>query len=130
VPDRENSFGRILKRFREQRGLSLRELGLLSDVDHAYIHRLETGEKETPSSDVVERLIRSLKVDERQAKVTKTLVKIDAPQDLVDLVLSDKGIDLRDFESAALIKYRGRARPKWREVIEQIRTLREAIESG
>jgi|HubBroStandDraft_6_1064221.scaffolds.fasta_scaffold918520_1 transcriptional regulator with XRE-family HTH domain len=130
MPDRENSFGRLLGRLRERRALSLRELGLISGVDHAYIHRLETGEKESPSVDIVDRLVRHLKTGEREAAVLRILREIDAPQDLVDFVLSEKSIDLRDFQSAAQIRFRGKARPKWGEVISHIRTAREAIERG
>ena len=41
----ESALGFLIRFLREQRGLSLRELGRLAGVDHAYIHRLETGEK-------------------------------------------------------------------------------------
>lgn len=130
MPDRDNSFGKLLEHLRDRRGLSLRELSLISGVDHAYIHRLETGEKESPSEEVVDRLVRHLKAEKRQAAVLKILREIDAPQDLVDFVLSDESIDLRDFQSAAQMSYRGKARPKWGEVISHIRTAREAIERG
>ncbi len=130
VPGSENAFGRFLRRLREGRNLSLRDLGLLSGVDHAYIHRLETGEKEAPSAEIVGRLIRHLKADDRQAGVLRILAEVDAPQDLVDLVLSDQTIDLRDFQSAAQIKYRGKARPKWDRVIKEIRGVRDIIERG
>ena len=43
------SFGYALRKFREGRGLSLRELGTLCGIDHAYIHRLEKDEKTAPS---------------------------------------------------------------------------------
>ena len=33
------SFGYALRKFREDRNLSLREFGKLCAVDHAYIHR-------------------------------------------------------------------------------------------
>ena len=130
MPGAETAFGKFLRCRREQRQLSLRELAVLSSVDHAYIHRLETGEKESPSSEIIERLIRPLKIEGREAEVFRILARIDAPQDLVDLVLSDDAIDVRDFESAAQIKYRGKARPKWKTVISQIRSVREAIERG
>jgi transcriptional regulator with XRE-family HTH domain len=130
MPVRENSFGRLLRRLREARGLSLRELGVLSTVDHAYIQRLETGEKESPSPDVVDRLVRHLKADEREGAILRLLSDLEAPQDLVDFVLADKSVDLRDFQSASQLKYRGRARAKWAEVIGHIRAAREAIERG
>ena len=130
MPIRDNSFGRLLRRLREGRGLSLRELSVLSAVDHAYIQRLERGEKESPSSEVVERLVRHLKPDEREAAILKILSKVDAPQDLVDFVLADKSVDPRDFQSAAQLSYRGKARAKWAEVLLHIRAAREAIEGG
>ena len=52
----ETGLGVLLQHLREKRGLSLRELGQLSGVDHAYIYRLETGEKEAPSEEVVSKL--------------------------------------------------------------------------
>jgi hypothetical protein len=105
-------------------------LGLLSAVDYAYIQRLETGEKESPSRDVVDRLVRHLKPDERESAILRILSEFEAPQDLVDFVLTDKSVDLRDFQSAAQLKYRGKARAKWAEVIGHIRAAREVIERG
>jgi HTH-type transcriptional regulator, competence development regulator len=105
-------------------------LGLLSSVDYAYIQRLETGEKESPSREIVDRLVRHLKPTEREAAILRILSGVEAPQDLVDFVLADKSVDLRDFHSAAQLKYRGKARAKWAEVIGHIRAAREAIEGG
>src|SRR5205823_3947672 len=47
------AFGLLLESLREERGLSLRELGQLADIDHAYIYRLEAGDKESPSEDAL-----------------------------------------------------------------------------
>lgn len=52
------SFGYALKRFREGRNLSLRELGKLSEIDEAYIYRLEAGEEDSPSAIVLDSLAR------------------------------------------------------------------------
>src|ERR1700722_16838479 len=101
MPGPLTSFGNLLARLRGRRGLSLRELGTISGVDHAYIHRLETGEKGAPSKDIVERLIRHLKPDEREASVLRILWEVEVSSDLVELVLADHSIDLRDFQSAA-----------------------------
>ena len=57
--------GPLLRAMREERGLSLRELGRLTDIDHAYIHRLETGAKEAPSDEVIVKLTRALKADKQ-----------------------------------------------------------------
>ena len=49
----ESALGVLLRSLRDGRGLNLRELGLLAEVDHAYIYRLETGAKESPSEEVL-----------------------------------------------------------------------------
>ena len=58
---KKTGLGFLLQHLRERRGLSLREFGQLADTDHAYIYRLEQGEKAAPSDDVLVRLIRALK---------------------------------------------------------------------
>ena len=52
----QSGFGVLVQKLRESRGLSLRELMQLADIDHAYIYRLETGDKESPSEEVVTKL--------------------------------------------------------------------------
>ena len=65
------SLGYFLKHFREERGLSLRELATLSDINHAYIHRLEQGEKEYPSQQTLKALIAALKLDTQRADMLR-----------------------------------------------------------
>ena len=67
------SFGYALKKFREGRGLTLRELGKLCEIDHTYIHRLETEERNSPSEETVESLVRNLKLDGRRARMLRIL---------------------------------------------------------
>ena len=58
--DLNRRFGLCLKELRLRANLSLRELGRLAEIDHAYLHRLETGAKHHPSDDLVRRLHRTL----------------------------------------------------------------------
>ena len=67
------NFGSALRHFREERTLSLRELSTLSGVDHAYIHRLEAGDKTAPSSDVLDKLSRGLKLTVQKRRVLELL---------------------------------------------------------
>lgn len=39
------NFGKKLRKLRNQRGLTLRELSMMLDVDYGYIGRMERGEK-------------------------------------------------------------------------------------
>jgi HTH-type transcriptional regulator, competence development regulator len=124
-------FGELLKRFREERQFTLRDLGKLSEVDHAYVYRLETGEKSTPSEDTIKALTKALKLDSRKAHMLSFLAVQEAPSGLVEIVLDEPEHDLADFESVAAMSHRG-ARPKtrddWRRLLGMVRGVREEFE--
>lgn len=108
----QTGLGVALKTLRERRTLSLREIGQLSLVDHAYIHRLETGDKTNPSQDLVEKLLKVLKPGERDAALVMWLVDhSDADPKLVEFVLRDSSISIEIFSAAAGVRHRGNARP-------------------
>lgn len=125
-------FGGLLERLRAEKGLSLRQLGLLADLDHAYVHRLETGEKADPSDDTVDSLIRALRPGERKARILKFLVQQPVDEDLLNYVLESSKVSIEDFESAARMRSRGRpiGKEAWERVLEQIRKIRETMEGG
>ena len=108
----QTGLGVALKTLRERRTLSLREIGQLSSVDHAYVHRLETGEKTNPSQGLVEKLLKVLKPGERDAALVTWLVDhADADPSLVEFVLQDPSISIDVFSAAAGVRHRGNARP-------------------
>jgi transcriptional regulator with XRE-family HTH domain len=108
----QTGLGVALKTLRERRTLSLREIGQLSSVDHAYVHRLESGEKTNPSSDLIEKLLRVLKPGERDAALVMWLVDhAEADPRLVEFVLNDPSISIDIFSAAAGVRHRGNARP-------------------
>ena len=108
----QTSLGIALKTLRERKTLSLREVGQLSSVDHAYVHRLETGEKTNPSKDLIEKLLKVLNPGERDAALVMWLVDhTDADFSLVKFVLQDPSISIDIFSAAAGVRYRGNARP-------------------
>ena len=67
-------FGGYIGRLRNEKGLSFRQLGQLADIDQAYIHRLEGGEKKDPSDDIVNSLIRVLRPGKRKARIVRFLL--------------------------------------------------------
>lgn len=108
----QTGLGVALKTLRERRTLSLREIGQLSSVDHAYVHRLESGEKTNPSPDLVEKLLRVLKPGERDAALVVWLVDhAEADPRLVEFVLNDPSISIDIFSAAAGVRHRGNVRP-------------------
>jgi transcriptional regulator with XRE-family HTH domain len=128
------AFGTVLRRLREGRGLSLREVSQLADVDHAYVHRLETGAKEAPSADALARLFRALKPTKRQEQVLRFLVGRDVALDLVDAaIVDDPEVVLEDLASVAQMSFRGKKPTgvdEWRHAIAKVRKLREELEGG
>jgi transcriptional regulator with XRE-family HTH domain len=108
----QSGLGVALRKLRERRTLSLREVSQLSSVDHAYVHRLETGEKASPSEELLTKLLRVLKPVERDAEIVRWLAahpETDAA--LVEYVLDHEGVSLEVFTAAAGARYRGTARP-------------------
>lgn len=105
-------LGAALKLLRDRRTLSLREVSQLSTVDHAYVHRLECGEKINPSRETLGKLLRVLKPDEREAQIVTWLVEhAEASPELVEAALADATIDIDVFTAAAGMRHRGSARP-------------------
>ena len=127
----ESAFGFLLKTLREQRGLSLRELAQLADIDHAYIYRLETGDKEAPSEEVLAKLIRALKAAKREADMLRYLAKQeDVDPGLVDHVLKDTTVSFAEFKSVAGAAFRGNVRPDYGKRIERVRAILKEDSDG
>ncbi|MGD0021272.1 MAG: helix-turn-helix transcriptional regulator [Smithellaceae bacterium] len=117
-------FGLLLQRLREGRNLSLRELAQLSEVDHAYIYRLENGDKVAPSEEVISKLMRALKAGRREADMLRYLAKhADTDSVLVELVLKDPTISYEIFASVAGAAFRGSGRPDYQKLIERVRRI-------
>ena len=122
----QTGLGAALKTLRERRTLSLREVAQLASIDHAYVHRLETGEKTSPSEELVGKLLRVLKPDDRQASIIKWLVgHPDADPDLVLYVLDQDDVGVDIFSAAAGVRHRGKVRPDPATLIQRTKKLFE-----
>ncbi|MFC3110092.1 helix-turn-helix domain-containing protein [Undibacterium arcticum] len=118
----QTGLGVALRKLRERRTFSLREMSQLSAVDHAYVYRLETGEKTSPSGELIGKLLKVLKPTEREAEIVKWLTDHpEADPDLVEYVLGDESIDVAIFTMAAGARHRGNARPDPATLIARIR---------
>ncbi len=102
------SFGYALKKFREERSLSLREFGKLCGIDHAYIHRLEKDEKTSPSEEVVDSFARALKLSSRRARLLRLLIGKATNERLIDVFLEDEERPLELLEPLAQMSFRGK----------------------
>jgi transcriptional regulator with XRE-family HTH domain len=128
------AFGVLLKRLREARSLSLRDVSHISGIDHAYVYRLETGEKEAPSDDAVARITRALNASKRQESILRCLIGRAVPIEMVDpSIVDDDQVAVEDFESAAQMSFRGKKPSsviEWKNAIDKVRRVREDIERG
>lgn len=123
-----SALGEALRILRTGRGLSVRELGTLADVDHAYVYRLETGAKEAPSEAVLSKLLRSLKASRRDAEIVAFLARMrDVDPALVAyaLPLPAAEVSFEVFATAAGARHRG-ARPAPDELIRRAKLLIES----
>ena len=120
------SFGYALRKFREDRNLSLREFGKLCEVDHAYIHRLEKDEKTAPSEQVIDSFIRALKLSPRRARLLRLLVGKTVNEQLVDVFIEDEDRPLDLLEPAHQMSFRGKrpeTKEEWRRHIDRLAAL-------
>lgn len=119
----ETALGYWLKGLREDRQFSLRDVAQRSEVDHAYVFRLETGAKEAPSQEVVDKLAAALSLSARDAKVLGFLANhpnIDVK--LVEFVRTKKGVSFDEFHMLTTVVNRG-ARADYETSLARIRRL-------
>jgi transcriptional regulator with XRE-family HTH domain len=120
----QSALGFLLRNLREERKLSLREAAQLAEVDHAYVYRLETGDKESPSEEVLSRLIRALKAPKREAEILRYLAAHpDADAGFVAHVRQDPTVTFDEFASAAGMVFRGAGRPDHATRIARVRRI-------
>lgn len=118
----QSGLGAALRKLRERRTLSIRELGRLADIDHAYIYRLEQGEKTSPSPELIATLLSVLKASPRDSAMVKWLGEhSDTWDDLVEHCLDDPTVTLEEFTVAAGVRHRGNTRPTPSVLIERVR---------
>lgn len=118
------AFGDALRRFREERGLSLRELDKLSGVSYAYIQRLESNEKIAPSDDKIDALCSALKLSPQKRGMLRSLLSMQAvPDALFEAMLMHPLATVDAFLIASKVSFRG-ARPttpqEWIKQLDQI----------
>lgn len=116
----QSGLGLLLRTLRENRGLSSRELGQLADIDHTYIYRLETGEKQSPSEEFLARLLRVLKAPAREVEMAQYMMKNEVNPDWLGHVMkTDMTAEM--FEMGASMRHRGGARPDMEAIEARVR---------
>jgi transcriptional regulator with XRE-family HTH domain len=57
------SIGDLIRAYREAAGYSVRQLATMAGIHHSYLARLERGDKEKPTYEVLQRLADALEID-------------------------------------------------------------------
>lgn len=98
----------FLSAMRDREELSLRGLkNRASDLDHAYIYRLEKGARSAPSADVRQKLAAALNLDERERNVLELLAEQSIDDALYRIMLSSHDIPWEDLRDTARLSFRG-----------------------
>jgi transcriptional regulator with XRE-family HTH domain len=119
----ESALGVWLKGLRDRRDLSLRDVAERSQVDHAYIYRLETGAKEAPSDEVVNKLVTALTPPKRDADILRFLVDhANVDLKLIEFVRADTSVTFDQFRMLTTVVNRG-ARPNYATSLARIRQI-------
>jgi transcriptional regulator with XRE-family HTH domain len=127
----QSALGFLLRNLREERELSLREIARLADIDHAYVYRLETGDKESPSEEVLSKLVRALKAPKREAEMLRYVAAhSETDAGFVAHVRQDPTVTYEIFAAAASAAFRGTARPDYATRIERVRRILNQEDGG
>jgi transcriptional regulator with XRE-family HTH domain len=119
-----------LKGLRERSKLSLRDLAQRSEVDHAYIHRLETGAKEAPSDEVVNKLSTALSATKREADVFRFLASHpNVDVGMLNFVRDNPDVTFEEFHMLTTVVNRG-ARPDYATSLARIRRILQEDADG
>lgn len=121
----ESALGVWLKGLRERSELSLRDLAQRSGVDHAYIHRLETGAKEAPSIEVLNKLSVALSTIKRDQEFLLFLARnpnIDI--NIINFAQQNRNVTLPEFQMLTSVVNRG-AKPDFATSLARIRRILE-----
>jgi len=126
----ETALGGWLKGLRERGDLSLRDLAQRSDIDHAYIYRLETGAKESPSDEVVTKLTSALSLTDRDAEIFRFLATHpNTDINIVNFVRENPGVTFTEFHMLTTVVNRG-SQPDFATSLARIRRILEEEDDG
>ena len=121
------TLAEFIAQARERRGLTLRQLeSKAGDLDHAYIWRLEKGDRDKPSETTIEKLSTALQLDERERRIFALLAEKEVDDTLYTIMVSRRDIAWSYLEPVATMSFRGQ-RPSseedWLKMIKLVQGL-------
>ncbi|THD11264.1 helix-turn-helix domain-containing protein [Metallibacterium scheffleri] len=125
----ESAFGAVLRTLRERRELSLRDLAALAEVDHAYISKIERGDKEPPPEETFLRLSRHLKPSPHELALLKFLRANNAVEPALAMeAFGDAEVTPDIMAIAVSVVHRSSGRPTPAEWLNRAKRAKRAME--
>lgn len=111
---------------RERRGLTLRQIQDKADkLDHAYISRLEKGDRDKPSEATIEKLSKALRLNERECQILTLLAERDIDDALYTIMISRPDITWPHLEPVATMSFRGQQPNSAKDWLKMIQLVQE-----
>lgn len=125
----ESAFGAVFRALRERRDFSLRDLSTLAGVDHAYISKIERGEKEPPPEETFARLSRHLKPSGHELALLRFLHANNAADPALAMqALADPEVTPEILAIAVSVVHRGAGRPTPAQWLDRAKRAKRAME--
>jgi len=121
------TLAEFIAQAREKKDLTLRQLQDKADnLDHAYISRLEKGERDRPSEATIEKLGKALQLNKRERQILALLAEREIDDTLYTLMATRTNMTWSALEPAATVSFRGQ-RPNteedWLRIINLLQEL-------
>lgn len=103
-----NKLAEELKKLREYKGVSLREIERDTKISNAYLSQLERGEAKKPSPDILKRLANYYKVEYESLMKAAGYLKARSKQDTIKPIAIQAALmskELSDEENKLVVEY-------------------------
>ena len=112
-------FGRHLRRLRNERGMTLKDMAAAAGVSSAYLSALEHGKRGRPSWALIQRLIAHLNVIWDDAEELTRLARLSHPRVTIDTTaLSPRATELANRLALSISRLRERDLDRLLEVLD------------
>lgn len=119
------TLAEFIAQAREKNGLTLRQLqDKANNLDHAYISRLEKGERERPSEATIAKLAKALQLTKREHQIMALLAEREIDDNLYSLMTTRTDLAWSDLEPVATMSFRGQrpsSREDWLRIIDLLK---------
>ena len=120
------NLAKFIAQAREQRGLTLRQLQEKADnLDHAYISRLEKGDRDKPSEATIEKLAKALQLNKREHQIFSLLSEREIDNALYTIMASRLDIEWSHLEPVATMSFRGQRPSSEEDWLKMIKLIQE-----